>query len=52
VNDITSETRDQIHLKEFLSRYISKAVNVNDEKVLVNINTREEYSKVFNRKML
>ncbi len=48
VNDITSETRDQIHLREFLGRYTSKAVRVNDEKVLVNINTREDYSSIFN----
>ncbi len=48
ITDLVSEEKDQIHLKEFLSRYSRKIVEVNDEKILVNINTEEEYKRFFN----
>lgn len=40
---LLNEPEDQIHLKEFLNRYPSKAVEVDDERVLVNVNTEEDY---------
>jgi len=47
ISDLVAEEQDQIHLKEFLGRYIKKSVDVNDEKVLLNINTKEEYQRFF-----
>lgn len=46
--DLINEEQDQIHLKEFLSRYSRKSVEVTDEKVLLNINTEEDYKQYFN----
>lgn len=46
--DLINEEQDQIHLKEFLSRYTRKSVEVNDDKILVNINTEEEFKRLFN----
>lgn len=48
VNELKTEILDQIHLKEFLGKYSKKPVEVNDEKILLNINTMEEYSRFFN----
>jgi len=47
VQDIKNEPHDQVHLKEFLKRYPCKAVEVDDEMVLANINTMEDYSRFF-----
>jgi len=47
VQDIKNKPHEQIHLKEFLKRYPFKAVEVDDEMVLVNINTMEDYSRYF-----
>lgn len=44
--DLKSESEDQIHIKEFLSRYLKSAVEVDDEMVLVNINTKEDLNRV------
>ncbi|MCK5170753.1 MAG: hypothetical protein KAQ75_12815 [Bacteroidales bacterium] len=38
---------NQIHFKEFLNQYPKMKVRVDDEKVLVNINTIEEYKNLF-----
>lgn len=46
--DLINEKQDQIHLKEFLCRYSRKSVEVNDNKILVNINTEEEFKRFFN----
>jgi molybdenum cofactor cytidylyltransferase len=48
--DLINEEQDQIHLKEFLFSYNRKSVEVRDEKILVNINTEEEYKQYFNLK--
>lgn len=48
ITDLVSEEKDQIHLKEFISGYTRKNVEVNDEKILLNINTDEEYKHFFN----
>ncbi|MCD4832476.1 MAG: NTP transferase domain-containing protein [Bacteroidales bacterium] len=46
-NDVRSTKEDQLHFKEFLNQYPKRRVKVDDEKVLVNINTLEEYRKYF-----
>ena len=47
IKDVRATTEDQIHFKEFLNQYPKRRVKVDDEKVLVNINTLEEYRKYF-----
>ena len=47
IADLTSEPKDEIHLKEFLGRYSKSAIDVDDEKVLLNVNTVEEYNRLF-----
>ncbi|NVO09485.1 MAG: NTP transferase domain-containing protein [Bacteroidales bacterium] len=47
IADLNSEPKDEIHLKEFLGRYSKSAITVNDEKVLLNVNTEEEYRRLF-----
>lgn len=48
IKDVRATEEDQIHFKEFLNKYPKKKVPVDDKKVLVNINTLEEYRKYFN----
>ena len=48
IQELRSIEKDQIHLKEFLNRFPKMKVPVEDEKVMVNINTMEEYEKYFN----
>ena len=48
IADINSETRNQIHFKEYLQQYSTKRIKVNDERILLNINTSEEYQQKFN----
>lgn len=48
INDVRSTQKDQIHFKEFLNQYPKKKVQVDDEKVLVNINELRDYKKYFN----
>lgn len=47
VNDIRTEDRNQVHLKEFLLQYPKLKIAVKDKNILVNINTEEEYIKYF-----
>ncbi|MGD9977704.1 MAG: NTP transferase domain-containing protein [Bacteroidales bacterium] len=47
IGDLRTEKEDQLHLKEFLGRYPRTLVEVNDEKVLLNVNTKEDYAKYF-----
>ena len=47
VQYIINESEDQLHFKEFLNQYKKLKVPVEDENVLVNINTLEEYRKYF-----
>jgi CTP:molybdopterin cytidylyltransferase MocA len=47
IADLNFEPKDEIHLKEFLGRYSKSAVIVDDEKVLLNVNTIEEYNRLF-----
>lgn len=51
ISDLKAEKQDQLHLKEFLGRYEKRLINTNDEKVLRNINTPEDYSKYFGREI-
>ena len=48
LNELKTEKQDQIHIKEFLGKYSKKLEEVNDEKILLNINTMEDYSRFFN----
>lgn len=47
IADLRSEELDQIHMKEFLGRYSKKSVEVDDESILLNVNTNEEYRRLF-----
>jgi molybdenum cofactor cytidylyltransferase len=47
IADLYSEPKDEMHLKEFLGRYSKSAIAVNYEKILVNVNTDEEYKRLF-----
>lgn len=47
IADLSFEPKDEIHLKEFLGRYSKGAFAVDDEKVLLNVNTIEEYNRLF-----
>lgn len=46
IKDLKSEAEDQMHMKEFLGRYSKGAIEVDDEKVLANINTKEDYDRI------
>jgi len=48
IGDLTTESKDEIHLKEYLGRYSKFAVEVDDEKIFLNINTDDEYRRLFN----
>ncbi len=48
IEELKTIAEDQKHLKEFLNRYSRLRIRVNDEKILVNINTIEEYKRYFN----
>jgi molybdenum cofactor cytidylyltransferase len=48
VEDMIATKEDQIHFKEYLNKYPKKKVQVDDEKVLVNINTKDDYRQYFN----
>lgn len=47
ISDISNTKEDQIHLKKFLNQYLRLRIKVDDEKVLTNINTLEDYSRHF-----
>jgi len=47
IDDLNSEPKDEMHLKEFLGRYSKCAVEVDDDMVLANVNTDEEYRRLF-----
>ncbi|MHC1704696.1 MAG: NTP transferase domain-containing protein [Tenuifilaceae bacterium] len=48
ISDLTTESKDENHLKEFLGRYSKLSVEVDDDKIFLNINTDEEYRRLFN----
>jgi len=48
VVDIQKALSDKLHLKSFLNQFKKARIQVNDKKVLVNINTLEDYRKYFN----
>jgi CTP:molybdopterin cytidylyltransferase MocA len=45
--DILAEENMQTNLKDFLSHYPKKEVEVSDSRILANINTTEEYRRLF-----
>jgi len=45
VKSIIAEEENSLNLKVYLSDYKKAAVKVDDEKVLINMNTKEEYRK-------
>ncbi len=47
IEKITSETNNEINLRQFLSAFPAKLINSDDERVLLNINTNEEYQEYF-----
>jgi molybdenum cofactor cytidylyltransferase len=46
ISDIISEQEDQLHMRDFLFQYSRSAVEVNDEKVLLNINSIDDYRRI------
>lgn len=44
---ICSEARDDLRLDSFLQAYTHKKVEVNSKKILININTFDDYEKLF-----
>jgi len=48
ISDLTTEPKDEIHLKDYLGRYSKFAVEVEDDKILINVNTDDEYKRLFN----
>lgn len=48
VKNVKRHREDQLHFKEFLNQYSMARIPVDDEKVLVNINTSEDYKRYFN----
>ncbi len=51
VNAVKSETSFHYNLKDYLNRFSKACVNVDNELVLVNINTFEDYYHFFNRRL-
>ncbi|HAN18248.1 MAG: hypothetical protein A2X13_07310 [Bacteroidetes bacterium GWC2_33_15] len=47
INGIRDEKNNQLHFKEYLCNYKMKKINVNDDKILVNINNLDEYNILF-----
>ncbi|MFC2104390.1 NTP transferase domain-containing protein [Bacteroidota bacterium] len=47
VQELRSIHKDQIHIKEFLNQFPKMKVQVEDKIVLININTIEEYQRIF-----
>ena len=45
--DILHQERDDIILSDFLKKYNKIKVEVEDDKILVNINTKDDYNKYF-----
>lgn len=45
VKEILNEPEDQIHLKEFLSKFQRKKIEIRDKRILLNINTEEKYEE-------
>lgn len=49
IKDVISTEEDQIHFKEFLNQYPKKKMQVDDENILANINTIQEYQRYFKK---
>jgi molybdenum cofactor cytidylyltransferase len=49
VNNIIKEKENQLHFREYLNKYSKKTIEVDDEKVIANINSPEEYQRYFNK---
>jgi molybdenum cofactor cytidylyltransferase len=49
LKDIINEKQNQLHFREYLNDYSKLIVKVDDENVLVNINTPEGYHYYFNK---
>jgi len=47
VTSIINESNIHFNLKEFLKSFNGKSIHVLDEKILANINTKEDYEKFF-----
>ncbi len=47
LKDIIAENGHNLNLKDYLSIYKKKTVNVDDEKILINVNSKEDYNKLF-----
>ncbi|RLD76154.1 MAG: hypothetical protein DRJ10_14025 [Bacteroidetes bacterium] len=49
IKSIVDEKENSLNLKEYLSSFKKKSVNVSDEKVLINMNTKKEYNSYLAR---
>lgn len=50
IRDLTTEPQNEIHLKEYLGRYSKCSTEVDDERVLANVNTEDVYKRLFGNK--
>lgn len=50
LDEVLKEQNPQTHLKKFMKRFPSLRIPVNEERVIVNINSREEYERWFSLK--
>jgi len=49
ISEIKSKTDFDVNLKEFLNTFTKHYVNIDDERILVNINSPDDYQKLFLR---
>jgi len=47
IEKIINEDDDQVHMRDFLTGFRNSGIEVTDEKILLNINTAEEFRKYF-----
>jgi len=47
IKNIITEEENSLNLKEYLSAYKKKTVNADDEKVLINVNSKVDYNTLF-----
>ena len=52
INDILSKEENNLNLKDFLKKYNCIRIETHDEKILININTPEDYKLYFSYDLL
>jgi len=47
IRNIVNAKQNQLNFREYLNNYSKKTIEVDDENILVNINTPDEYQRIF-----